>query len=118
MPAPQTRDDPREAGGTGARDEATALRPERPRRVLRPTAALFGGLALARRDRSMHGPGLAYRCRVEIDPPPGYVQDAALFAEAAAHDATRPAGASAGGSEERRGAGGALRVVPAAPAGA
>jgi hypothetical protein len=88
VPAAQTRDDPREAGGTGARDEATALRPDRPRLVLRPTAALFGGLALARRDRSMHGPGLAFRCRVEIDPPPGYVEDAPLLERPATHDAT------------------------------
>lgn len=63
-------------------------RPEGPRAVLGPTGALFGALARARHDRSMHGPGIAFRCRVELAPPPGFVAGAPFFEEVAAYRAT------------------------------
>lgn len=63
-------------------------RPRRPRPVLRATAAIFAGLATARHDRSMHGPGIAFRCRVELAPPAGVGHGAPFFAEPATYDAT------------------------------
>lgn len=56
--------------------------------VLAGTRAVFGGLAALRRDRSMHGPGVAYRARLVVAPPPGFVVGAPFLAEPGAHDAT------------------------------
>lgn len=83
-PVPRPADRP--AGATPERGPQE--RPRGPRIVLRASAAVFGALARARRSRSMHGPGVAYRCRVRIDPPAGLVSGAPFFAREASYDAT------------------------------
>lgn len=60
----------------------------RPKVVLAPVGLVFGTLAGVRRDRSMHGPGIAHRGRLELDPPAGLVDGAPLFERRAAFDAT------------------------------
>jgi hypothetical protein len=70
-------------------DTAAPARPRRPRIVLRPTGAVFGGLAHLRGDeRSMHEPGVAFRARLVVEPVPGLARGAPLFEEAREHEAT------------------------------
>jgi len=85
-PSPRPSDDgsPSAAAVTGGPE----ARPRRPRPVLGATRIVFGALATLRRDRSMHGPGIAYRCRLEMDPPAGLVQGAPFFERHATYDAT------------------------------
>lgn len=77
-------DDPAE----GTPEGAAPARLRRPRLVQRETAGVFGALAAARGDRSMHGPGIAFRARLEMTPPPGVLDGAPFFARARTYDAT------------------------------